>query len=231
MNTINDTTGTSSCEAPTILLKDPRLKFAYPIIEVAKIAAAIREEDPRDSVIIAIGLLAATEDHALHANEAEFRNMQILRLAKRDAKNRIYQTHLILAICVATGHEYMEETARAKYREWLKSDWDDHSVDLEHAGLKIASIDEYAAMWEVGKRTRFFKSEQAAKEVIARFANWLESQVPAKQSTLIRDADSKKIVSPKNKGAKRGDDGKYDASKPVPIMEEHAIGLHFKDDF
>lgn len=213
----------TSHEPSTLLLRDPRLKSAYPIIEVAKIAATFPDEHPRDKVIRAIGLLAATEYHALHANETEFRNIQTFRRATRH-EGQILQTELILDICNAAGLDYTEETARGKYRKWLQSDWNEHTNDLEYRGIEIGSIDDYAALFETGRRPKFFKSDGAAKEVIERFSSWLDANKPATGSERLRDPDSQVFISGKDKGAAKGEDGKFKRSS-VPYGVEHVVDV------
>jgi Zn-dependent M32 family carboxypeptidase len=209
----------STPDKPESYYCDHRLAGKYTTLAVATLASGCRGVTHKDRLEDAVNLLVAAEENSSFVNHKfnslREEHLKILDKAEREkASGLVKRTSLVLDICRHRGHDWQEETANERYRKWLEDDWEIHKDFLEHTGQRIDSFDAYLELWETGTKTKVFRSDNLALEIIERFSSWLEdvaNMAPISTGSKVRARakKTKKFVSKTDKGAGRTDNGTY----------------------
>ena len=138
---------------------------------------------------------------------------KILNTAERDeATDKIKRSSLALEICKAAKIGITTEAhAARKYGQWLQSDLDEAATRHE-----VVSLEEYKSAYESGRTVRLIHDDTTARVIIVSFLLWLEDGARKKIPTPVQShkvGTKGQIVSPKNRGAERDEDGRFSVGR------------------
>lgn len=188
------------------------------------------------------------EKKFIESNKKRFlKAKEICRQAKRDATTgKIERTDLVRLIYMEAGLGEDSKRANRLYNEWLdyaaKEDannltfeemirhlgpqpWDDDKLkDLYKNRASEASAVLFKTRYESGKKTPLIHDDAIAKNLVCDFLAWLEKRERKSPSKIIRSKNDGKIVSPKNRGSIRDQEGKFRPKKTTDYdVEEHIL--------
>jgi hypothetical protein len=137
----------------------------------------------------------------------------IIDAAERDEKTgKIIRSSLVHEICKAANVANKTNTsghANRLYRKWLQS-----ALDEAATGGEAVSFEEYQSGFESRSKVCLIHDDDSAWFIVVDLLCWLEVRPTNEVPEIIQSQkdDSKgQIVSPKNRGAGRAEDGKFSA--------------------
>lgn len=172
---------------------------------------------------------------------------QICRNAERDKETgKIVRSSLVALAYVESGKGKDSVTANRRYNEWLgfaalndarspsydelnkhlgSLPWDTEKwMSFVERRKASASADSFKKRFESGVKPALIHNEQIAKDLADDFLEWLEKRPKKTPSKIIRSGDDGQIVSPKTRGSKRNEEGKFKPKKSdLADVEEHIL--------